>query len=186
MTGFVWKIILFLVEIGIFCFVFFYFGKRALFFEKLCKNTVQGKVVKYTFFNYGGSGNVRWPIVEYSIKEHTYNVIGPKYKGVVTVAKQTPWHEIKTEQDYWISEKGWIHIRVNANSSIRISNNIMEEMYPVGTNVTVYYNPKKPKEAYAGKYYTSKYSFYALLIFVITLILAIILIPLTWIHLYSL
>ena len=172
------------LAIGVLGYFSFYYGKR-LFFPRICNKEVQGEVIKYTFANYGtGGANVRWPITTYKVGEKSYQVTGPKYKGVVVFKKSKPSNKIVTDQTYWISKRGWVHVNVNMNSFIHISNNIMADMYPVGTKVTVYYNPKKPKEAFVEKIYTSKLLFFTFAIYFIFMIgLAIWLIPTAWANL---
>lgn len=103
-----------------------------------CTTKTVGEVSGY---NARGNG-VWWPIVEYEVNGAVYKsklvyravaqVSGPTYKGSQIT-----------------SDKFAQTLRIKRNSFF--SRNPMEELFPVGSVLDVYYNPDKPKESYVQR-----------------------------------
>ena len=155
------------ITLYIIAFTLFY---KYLVQEKKCTSKVIGKVKKYTLATRGGEYSpVCLPVVYYEVDGRTYKVIGPEYKGYIIKSISSPSMENKVECN---EENGKLIININKNSIIGILRNPMEKLYPIGSEVDVYYSPENPKLSYAIRYCNKKSAFYITSI-VATLVLVI-------------
>lgn len=128
--------------------------------EKRCKAKTKGIVKKYTLTNRGGEhSGVHLPIVYYEVKGKEYKVTGPEYKSYRTVITSSLL-ESNSEVEYKEDEKQRLIIKQKVNSFISIYKNPMEKMYPLGSEVDVYYDESNPKIAYVLKYCNRKWTFW--------------------------
>lgn len=126
--------------------------------EKRCTAKTKGVVRKYTLAYRGGENSgVHLPIVYYNVDSKEYKVVGPEYKGYVIVTKKSP--ENKNEEAYK-EENQVLHINRCANSFVEVCTHLMAHIYPVGMELDVFYDPKKPKLAYVLRYCNKKWAFY--------------------------
>lgn len=126
--------------------------------EKRCTAKTKGVVRKYTLAYRGGENSgVHLPIVYYNVDGKEYKVVGPEYKGYVIVTKKSP--ENKNEEAYK-EENQVLHINRCANSFVEVRTHLMAHIYPVGMELDVFYDPKKPKLAYVLRYCNKKWAFY--------------------------
>ena len=165
----------FSITLYIIAFTLFY---KYLVQEKKCTSKVIGKVKKYTLATRGGEYSpVCLPVVYYDVDGKIYKVIGPEYKGYIIKSISSPTMENKVECH---EEKEKLIININKNSIIGILKNPMEELYPVGSKVEVYYSPENPKLSYVIRYCNKKSAFYitsiaATLILIIDILMLIML-----------
>ena len=126
--------------------------------EKKCTAKTTGTVVRYTTAARGGDGAaVCLPVVSYEVGGKIYKAVGPQYKGYVTTSKSTPW----SENNYGCYEKNQVlHIDRSVNSMFGYSRNPMEQLYPVHSNIDVYYCPENPKLSYVLRYCNNKWEFW--------------------------
>lgn len=126
--------------------------------EKKCIAKTVGTVVRYTMATRGGdSSPVCLPVVAYTVDGKTYKVVGPEYRGYITVTKSSP----PSENAYGCHEKDQVlHIDQSMNSVVGFCPNPMERLYPKQSTVDVYYCPDMPKLAYVSRYCNKKWAFW--------------------------
>lgn len=128
--------------------------------EKRCKARTKGIVKKYTLANRGGEhSGVHLPIVYYEANGKEYKVTGPEYKSYKIVTTSSPL-ESNSEVEYKEDEKQRLIIKQKVNSFIRIYKNPMEKIYPIGSEIDVYYDESNPKLAYVLRYINRKWAFW--------------------------
>lgn len=126
--------------------------------EKKCTNKVKGIIKKYTFASRGGENSgVHLPIVFYTINGKEYKVVGPEYKAYKTIIKSTPFSENSME---YKEENQILTIKRTSNSFVGIYKNPISELYPIESEIDVYYNPENPKLSYVLRYCDKKWMFW--------------------------
>ena len=164
-------IFLSLWTIGTFTIAFKFFY-RYLKEEKKCTMETVGKVKDYERITRGKS--VRLPIISFEVNGQEYKTIGPRYKWFKTVKTKNPLH-INTKQEHAIDPYDQIFRQKITGSNI-ILKNPMQELFPVGSTVPVFYDPRNPKLSYVLRYCNQKWLFWLLIsVGVIAFILNIIL-----------
>lgn len=129
--------------------------------EKKCTQSVQGEVVGYTLASRSKRVPVHLPIVEYIVDGKKYKVVGPKYQAVSTKRTQSPVTENGVQEfDPYDSV---LRISTLRNSLMSFQGNPLAMVFPKGSKMMVYYNPNRPKEAYALRYLNEQWKFYLLL-----------------------
>ena len=123
--------------------------------EKRCTSKVKGIIKKYTLATRGGENSgIHLPVVHYIVNGKEYKVVGPEYKAENQILK----------------------INRTSNSFAGVYNNPIEELYPINSEIDVYYDPSNPKLSYVLRYCNKKWLFYltfcsALLTLVIDLLI---------------
>ena len=123
--------------------------------EKRCTSKVKGIIKKYTLATRGGENSgIHLPVVHYIVNGKEYKVVGPEYK----------------------EENQILKINRTSNSFAGVYNNPIEELYPINSEIDVYYDPSNPKLSYVLRYCNKKWLFYltfcsALLTLVIDLLI---------------
>lgn len=142
--------------------------------EKRCTSKVKGIIKKYTLATRGGENSgIHLPIVYYVVNGKEYKVVGPEYKAYKIITKNSPIN--KNEMEY--KEKNQIlEINMTSNSFVGVYNNPIEQLYPINSEIDVYYDSKNPKLAYVLRYCNKKWQFYltfcsALLILIFELLI---------------
>lgn len=124
--------------------------------EKRCTAETTGRVERYSRRSSGSeSSGVRAPIVSYSVDGVNYRVTGPEYMRIKTTHVVMPAGNppILEEKD------DALFIKKSANSLLTYTRNPMEQLYPIGSEVSVFYCPEKPKLAFVKRYCDKKVSF---------------------------
>ncbi len=132
--------------------------------EKRCTSKTKGIVKGYTLGNRGGENSgVCLPVIRYSINGKEYKVIGPEYKSYLIRTVSSP---LTTENDMEFSEdeKQRLLVKYNVNSIITIHKNPMRILYPIDSEVDVFYDPNNPKLAYVLRYCNRKSMFWLMFI----------------------
>ena len=116
-------------------------------------------------------------IVFYNVNGKEYKVVGPEYKAYITISKSSPFSKNKME---YKENNQVLKINRTSNSFVGIYKNPIEELYPINTEIDVYYDPNNPKLSYVLRYCNKKWLFYltfcsALLILVIDLLMLLVL-----------
>lgn len=122
-------------------------GFFILLFEKIKKNNctamAEGVVVKYGFSN-----NIPAPIVEYNVAGINY-IKQKHFRGVITTTKQFSMKDLDLQNNsIYIDENDIVHIHRGPIMNLRKE---AKRIYPIGSTLTVFYNQKKPKQAYVEK-----------------------------------
>ena len=135
-----------LIFIYIFCI-------RNIGMDKRCSSHTLGTVI--------GLSNLRCgpfllPQVSYVVNGETYKVVGPKFKGSLSVSKNITLPTIETKFETNLTT------RENLPDTLKVKGTIgpftdqwdtpLTRLYPKGSTADVYYNPHKPKEAFVQRY----------------------------------
>lgn len=106
-----------------------------------CTEQVDGIVKKHVF---PGNGRM-YPIVEYCVNG-TYYKTEKKFYGFKTVrASGLPVH---VQEDAYEDEKGWLCVKMGPIANLR---QLAEQLWPIGSKMTVFYDPNKPKKCYVDR-----------------------------------
>lgn len=160
-----WGIYLFIFALA--CWICFYlFGIRKWKKGDRCGVRTMGKVIGSSAIHYGG---IPIPLVEYVVDGKVYKVAGPKFRSGVAVRISTPFGspEAQVETNLTTRENLPLRLKVKMqrNSFVSGYQSPLFQLYPLGSAVDVFYNPKKPKEAFVQRYEgVSKWLFILLLI----------------------
>lgn len=128
--------------------------------EKRCLKKTKGIVKKYTLSSRGGeNSSIHLPVVFYEVDRKQYKIIGPEYKSYKTISITTPLSENKII-DFHEDEKQKLVIKRKANDFIDVYKNPIQEMYPLNSEIDVFYDETNPKLAYVLRYCNRKYLFW--------------------------
>lgn len=109
---------------------------------KACTSVTMGYVVDHRF---PGDGRM-YPIVEYQAAGHVYRA-ARRFRGYITTSRTTQKHKELGRQAY-VSEKDYVHVVLGRVANVRA---MAEDLWPLGSPVTVYYDPDRPSRAYVEK-----------------------------------
>lgn len=85
------------------------------------------------------------PIVEYVVDGNRYTA-KKKFRGILT--KRISGLSVHVASGVYEDEKGWLHIKTGAIANLR---ELAEQLWPIGSKMTVYYNPDHPKRCYVDR-----------------------------------
>lgn len=129
---------------------FTYFKKRNK--EKRYLEKTTGIVIRYSNTRYNG---IRLPVVQYIVDNKKYKVVGPKFRWIVVKKINNPLNNSKNEIISNLTTKKSLpeilKISLYNNQIINFKRLPLYELYPVNSEVEVYYNPSKPKESYVER-----------------------------------
>lgn len=120
-----------------FCFLFSQRKK-----VKCCKSAVTGRITRHCFL---GGGRM-YPVVTYQVAEHTYTV-ARKFRGYITKSGMGA-RNIYKDKGAYVTKKDYLLIPMGAVTNLKA---MAQELWPIGSEMTVYFNPLHPKQAYAEK-----------------------------------
>lgn len=122
-----------------------------------CSARTAGRVVKYRS---GGDTRASWisPLVEFYVDGKAYRAYR-HYKGVVKPVTSKPMIDPETGKllPFYVDEKEWFHKQIYNTRTLQkegIERKTVEEIWPIGSEMTVVYNPNKPKQAFVEKVVT--------------------------------
>lgn len=103
--------------------------------------------------------------------------MGPEYKAYITISKNSP---ISKNEMVYKENNQVLKINRTSNSFVDIYKNPIEELYPINTEIDVYYDSNNPKLSYVLRYCNKKWAFWltfcsALLILIIDLLILFVL-----------
>ena len=136
-------IVIGMVAVGFPLFAVLFFGhfyKREVRIKTLSSKSVEGVVVDYK-----RTQIVDAPIVEYIVDGQTYRN-SLKYYRVVRAT--LPWKTNQAPNDIDLMAQ---KITIYTNST-DIEGNLFQDAFPLGSKMTVWYNPACPKESYVERY----------------------------------
>lgn len=134
-----------------------------------CNQKTKGKVIKYTLWNNNG---VHFPIVEYIVNNAKYN---QKLKYGWIINKSSSFNKVKTKVENNVKEENLV-----MNSNTHIYTNVLEEHFPVGTELDVFYNPQNPHKSYVMRFVKNpivKVLFFTGLLFIILAFIGLVFLP---------
>lgn len=117
--------------------------------NKACTKQVEGIVIRHRFL---GEGKM-YPIVEYFVDETCYKT-RKRFRGVKTL-KISGFPAIPMQPNAYEDEKGWLHVKRGSFVNMR---NLAEQLWPIGSKMTVYYNPNNPKTSYVERPITKSFT----------------------------
>lgn len=130
------------------------FAIRPINKEERCSQRITGKVIRYSRFSYSG---MRLPVVEYIVDGIPYKVAGPKFKMVVQKHIKTPPNKRPATEELTnftsidnIPDK--LVLNTYRDGLVYRTQRPLYNLFPVGKEVDVYYNPRRPKEAFVIRY----------------------------------
>jgi len=106
-----------------------------------CTQQTKGRVVQYGF---PGDGRM-YPIVEYAVDGICYRA-RKEFRGIIT--KKLSGFPVGVQAKAYEDEKGWLHIQRGAIADVRL---LAETLWPMGSQMTVYYDPNDPKRSYVDR-----------------------------------
>ena len=144
-----------LMDLGFAIFIYFMFNYFILSNyrnAKRCTEKTEGVIIRYSYALYNG---ISLPVVEYTVNGNQYKVVGPKFQRAISNSVSTPLGSIVSDVKMDNFEDGEIpqvlRYKIYRNSFISITKSPLEEYFPVGSKVAVYYDPKKPKYSYVAR-----------------------------------
>ncbi|WP_249030085.1 DUF3592 domain-containing protein [Tannockella kyphosi] len=121
--------------------------------EKRCCEKTVGVVKRMSSIYYGDAHTA---VVEYFVNNKKYKVVGPKFLGGTCITVKTPSQDIETAFESNLTSKDnlplYVHTKIYKNSIACKTCSPILELFPIGSDVDVYYNPNKPKEAYVHRF----------------------------------
>lgn len=111
--------------------------------KKCCNSFVQGKILRYVFVH-----NAPAPIVEYTVEHRTYEKTRD-YHAIIITNKRYRKDKgfFDTDYDIHVDENNTLHIDRGTNYILDL-NTVGDKLWPIGSALTVYYNPSNPEEAF--------------------------------------
>lgn len=109
--------------------------------DRLCTKQTEGTVVQYRF---SGEGRMS-PTVEYFVDGICYKA-NKKFRGILTA--QVSGLPVHMQSKAYEDKKGWLHIKIGPVANLR---QLAEQLWPIGSKMTVYYNPNNPKKCYVDR-----------------------------------
>ena len=152
-----------LIVIGVFCGIALVLALAGLLLmrsgarmQARCSARATGKVVGVS--NMKAMDYVHLLNVEYEAEGKTYRVAGPKFSSVRYSIVKTPHKKVMatftSNLDGCTAETlpTCLKCRVDANSAVSIARTPLLDLFPVGTEVPVWYDPENPNTAYAFRW----------------------------------
>jgi len=132
------------------CWYVFVFSKARR--GKRCTEHADGRVVGASDAH---RGEVQLPIVEYTVDDATLRVVGPKFRKTFTTVPSSAFENPESTYETNLTSREDLpqdlYISMPAASIGKIALSPLADLYPVGSAADVYYNPKKPKDAYVQR-----------------------------------
>lgn len=120
-----------------------------------CTASVEGHVVRHVF---RGEKGGMFPRVEYTVDGVTYQQ-NKRFAWITTTEKISIRGPL--DNDAWEDEKGNLHIRRDMIVSYR---DLAQKLWPIGSAMSVWYDPGKPKTSYVERPVRSAVGFAFLLV----------------------
>lgn len=109
-----------------------------------CTAKTTGIVIKHS---YRGNGNIS-PVVRYNISGTDYTV-RRKYRWIITTSSNLPTKKnVYVNSGAYIDDKDCLHLRMGMVTDL---NAVADGLWPIGSNMEVFYNPQNPKSAFAQR-----------------------------------
>lgn len=131
--------------------------KKYLIQEKRCTSMTAGTVKKYSFAQHGGA--VWLPIVYYKVDGREYHTMGPEFKNYIIYTKPTI-NGMGKNVSWHVDEKGQFVLERTQSPFVSAYRNPLAQVFPLGMQINVYYDPNKPRLAYVLKYCNKKSLFW--------------------------
>lgn len=98
--------------------------------------------------------DISLPVVEYTANGRTYTVVGPKFSATVSKSFSSPFAKTDITSNLTTREDipSVLKLNLRQNSLASLTESPLLELYPIGSEVDVFYNPRKPKMAYVQRF----------------------------------
>lgn len=113
-----------------------------------CTASTAGTVVGH---RYAGEGRL-YPIVRYEVGGKSYQT-KKKFNGVKLV--QVTGLPITMQSEAHEDERGWLHVKLGPMVNVR---ELAEQLWPINSGATVYYDPAKPQRSYVDRPVSSSFA----------------------------
>lgn len=107
-----------------------------------CTEKTEGQVIRHRF---RGGGRME-PVIGYRADGREYETVRT-FRGVLTKTKVTP-RNVYADQGAYVSEKDWLVVPMSAVTNLK---KMAEDLWPTGSQMTVWYDPARPEKAFAQK-----------------------------------
>lgn len=122
-------------------------------YTELCSVKTTGTVVRYSAVRYS---DISLPVVEYTANGRIYTVVGPKFSATVTKSISAHFHLVKSDITSNLTTRedlpSVLKLNLRQNSLAGLTKSPLLELYPLGSQADVFYNPRKPKMAYVQRF----------------------------------
>ena len=116
--------------------------------NQLCTKQTDGIVKQYGF---PGNGRV-YPIVEYFVNGTCYKT-KKIFCGIKTT--QISGVPVPVKSEVYEDEKGWLHVKTGSIANLR---QLAEQLWPINSNMTDYYNPNTQKKCYVYRQNSKRFT----------------------------
>lgn len=106
-----------------------------------CTAATTGTVIDHRFM---GEGRM-YPVLEYTVDDAQYHV-RKQFRGVKT--KSLSGLPIRTQAAAYEDPKGWLHVQTGPIARL---DTLAEQLWPLGSQMTVHYNPSNPGKSYVER-----------------------------------
>lgn len=113
-----------------------------------CTDVTKGIVIKYGF---PGEGRM-YPIVEYTVDGKHY-CAKKTFRGIKL--KKISGLPMNIQSEAYEDEKGWLHVKIGPIANLH---QLAEQIWPINSAMTVYYNPDNPKKSYVERPVSSSFT----------------------------
>ncbi len=100
-----------------------------------------GTVIDHRFM---GEGRMN-PVLEYTVDGTQYRA-KKQFRGIKT--KSLSGLPIRTQATAYEDAKGWLHVQTGPIARL---GTLAEQLWPLGSQMTVYYNPSNPVKSYVER-----------------------------------
>ena len=108
---------------------------------KACTAVTMGAVIDHRFM---GEGRM-YPVLEYTVDGTRYHV-RKQFRGIKT--KSLSGLPIRTQAAAYEDPKGWLHVQTGPIARL---DTLAEQLWPLGSQMTVHYNPSNPGKSYVER-----------------------------------
>ena len=108
---------------------------------KACTAMIMGTVIDHRFM---GEGRM-YPVLEYTVDGTRYHV-RKQFRGVKT--KSLSGLPVRTQSAAYEDAKGWLHVQTGPIARL---DTLAEQLWPLGSQMTVHYNPSSPDKSYVER-----------------------------------
>ena len=125
------------------------FFLRNIILKKKCNSKTTGRVIDYKFKRLGNGEFYISPIAEFYADGNVFKAYR-HYSGISNTKKISRMkYDDYNSDNIYISDNDIFHIVRNGN--IHNYKQLAYQKWPVNSEITVFYNPKNPKQAFAEK-----------------------------------
>lgn len=107
-----------------------------------CTHLTTGHIVKHIL---NSNGNIK-PVVEYQVNGKIYTVVR-RFRGIIT-RTNVSLNNLYVTKGAYVTDKDYLYVPIGTITNMK---QMAQDLWPIGSEMTVYYNPSFPEQAYAEK-----------------------------------